>query len=296
MKKSKIILAGSGYLGNYLIDILLKNGSHQEIVELSRTRRKRQKHITVLSRDFDDKTIDLDCAKSGEIIYMAPPNKDGKKDIRISNFITNIKKFNIKKIVYISTSGVYGNCNGSLVDEEHKTNPLTDRAIRRMDAEQQLTKHCETRKIKLIILRTPGIYGKDRLPIERIKNGEPVIRKEESRVTNLIHVEDLARVVLSAVNSDKLKMMEIINVSDGNAVTSTEFYETVCEVMGVKIQNYITYEDAKKVYTSKRLSFLSESRTLNTEKMFRLMPGCIKYKDLREGVRASISSQAQPSN
>ena len=279
MRKDKIILAGSGYLGDYLINMLIKNNDCQEIIELARTNKKRGKDVVRLARDFDKSTIDLKCVEYGRIIYMAPPNNDGLKDIRISNFIKNIKSYRIEKIVYISTSGVYGNCQGALVDERQKVSPLTDRAKRRMDAENQLTKYCETEKINLVILRTPGIYGKERLPIKRIVNEEPVIRKEESRVTNLIHVEDLARVVLSASDNDKLSMIEIINVGDGNLITSTEFYETVCKVMGVKVNNYITYEEAKEIFTNKRLSFLSESRRLNTDKMFRLMPGCIKYRN-----------------
>ena len=292
MKKDKIVLAGSGYVGDYLINMLIKNDDYQEIIELARTNKKRGKNVVRLARDFDKSTINLKCVEYGRIIYMAPPNNDGLKDTRISNFIKNIKSYHIEKIVYISTSGVYGNCQGALVDEKQKVDPLTDRAKRRMDAENQLTKYCETEKINLVILRTPGIYGKERLPIKRIVDEEPVIRKEESRVTNLIHVEDLARVVLSATDNDKLSMIEIINVGDGNLITSTEFYETVCKVMGVKVNNYITYEEAKEIFTNKRLSFLSESRRLNTDKMFRLMPGCIKYRNLEEGIIASMSLEA----
>ena len=292
MKKDKIVLAGSGYVGDYLINMLIMKDDYQEIIELARTNKKRGKNVVRLARDFDKSTINLKCVEYGRIIYMAPPNNDGLKDTRISNFIKNIKSYHIEKIVYISTSGVYGNCHGALVDERQKVNPLTDRAKRRMDAENQLTKYCETEKINLVILRTPGIYGKERLPIKRIVDEEPVIRKEESRVTNLIHVEDLARVVLSATDNDKLSMIEIINVSDGNIITSTQFYETVCKVMGVKVSNYISYEEAKDIFTKKRLSFLSESRRLNTDKMFRLMPGCIKYRNLEEGIIASMSLEA----
>ena len=291
MRKNKIILAGSGYVGDYLIDILVDNNRDEEIIELARSSKKRQKNVVRLSRDFDNNMIHLKCVDHGQIIYMAPPNNDGLKDIRVSNFIKNIRYYHIEKIIYISTSGVYGNCRGRLVDEKQKINPLTNRAKRRMDAEYQLTEYCEAEKINLIILRTPGIYGKGRLPIERIKAAEPVIRKEESRVTNLIHVEDLARVILSATYNNRLNMIEIINVSDGNSITSTEFYEAVCAVIGEKIKNYITYEEAKKVFTKKRLSFLNESRRLNTDKMFRLMPECIKYRDLKEGIMASIDSQ-----
>jgi nucleoside-diphosphate-sugar epimerase len=134
----------------------------------------------------------------------------------------------------------------------------------------------------------PGIYGKGRLPIDRIKSGEPIIKKQESKITNLIHVEDLAGIVIAATASEDLNKCEIINVSDGNPVSSTDYYEIIGMLLGVKITNYVTYEEALNVYTKQRLSFLKESRVLNVNKMFSLFPSCIKYLSLEDGVRASL--------
>lgn len=290
MKKNKIILAGSGYLANSLIKLLTEIDDYENIIELSRTVKKRKSNIISLSRDFDELDIDLDCVDKAEIVYMAPPNAIGLTDSRLSNFIKNIKTYEIKKILYISTSGVYGDCNGMIVDEKNKTNPLTDRAKRRVDAETQLTNYCSTHQVNLIILRTPGIYGKDRLPIAKIRDGEPLIKKEESRITNLIHVEDLARIVVCAMKKKKLKKIEVFNVSDGCPITSTEYYEIICNILGVKIEKYISYEEAANIFTEKRLSFLKESRQLNVKKMQKLLPGCIKYTDLEKGVIASLES------
>jgi nucleoside-diphosphate-sugar epimerase len=285
---NKIILVGSGYLGNYIINILLGNDLSYDIVELARTKKNRPDTVESIKIDLDSNNLELKSFNNGRIIYMAPPSIMSLKDERMGNFLKSLEIINIKQFIYISTSGVYGNCNGALVDESWKVNPSTDRAKRRVSAELQLTDYCNQRNINLIILRVPGIYGKGRLPIDRIKSGEPIIKKEESRVTNLLHVEDLARLVVAGLKMDNKHMCEIINVSDGNPVSSTDYYERISKILGIKISNYITYEEARVIYTEKRLSFMNESRVLNIDKMNKMLPGCVKYQSLDDGIRASL--------
>ena len=285
---NKIILVGSGYLGNYIIENIIENKLPYKIIEVARTKKNRPDRIESIKMDLDSGNLGLEGFENGRIIYMAPPNTASLKDNRVENFLKNLGTVKIKQFIYISTSGVYGNCNGKEVDETYEVNPGTDRAKRRVSAESQLINYCKQKKISLIILRVPGIYGKGRLPIDRIKSGEPIIKKEESRVTNLIHVEDLARLVIAGLKIDNIDLHEIINVSDGNPVLSTDYYETLSKLLGIKINNYITYREAKNIYTEKRLSFLNESRVLNIDKMNLMLPGCIKHQSLEGGIKASL--------
>ena len=286
--KNKIILVGSGYLGGYIINSLLEKNTSCQIFELSRTKKNRPALIKTISMDLDNNPLKLQAFAEGIIIYMAPPSIVSLQDCRVKNFLKNLEEVKAKRFIYISTSGVYGDCNGERIDEARKVNPDTDRAKRRVSAETQITKYCKQKNISLIILRVPGIYGKGRLPIDKIKSGEPIIKKEDSKITNLIHVEDLARVVIAAVMSKNLSKHEIINISDGSPTSSTDYYEITGMLLGIKITNYITYTEAENIYTKKRLSFLRESRVLNVDKMFKLFPGCIKYTSLEDGIRASL--------
>ena len=285
---NKVILVGSGYLGGYIISEIAEKSSSCQIIEVSRTKKTRIPSIKSIKMDLDNDYLKLELFAGGTIIYMAPPSAVSLEDCRIKNFLKNLNGVKIKSFVYISTSGVYGNCNGEEVDELHQVNPETDRAKRRVSAETQLTNYCKQKDINLVILRVPGIYGKGRLPINRIRAGEPIIKKEESKVTNLIHVEDLARIVVASTMLENLNKREIINVSDGNPTSSTSYYEITGMLLGIKITNYITYLEAQRVYTEQRLSFLKESRVLNVNKMFSLFPGCIKYVSLEDGIRASL--------
>ncbi len=285
---NKIILVGSGYLGNYIIGSMIEKNLPCQIIEISRTKKNRPSSIESIKMDLDDDILKLENFNEATIVYMAPPSTVSLKDYRIKNFLKNLEEVKTKRLIYISTSGVYGDCNGQEVNESCKVSPSTDRAKRRVSAETQLMSYCKRKNINLIILRVPGIYGKGRLPIDRIKSGEPIIKKQESKITNLIHVEDLAGIVIAATASEDLNKCEIINVSDGNPVSSTDYYEIIGMLLGVKITNYVTYEEALNVYTKQRLSFLKESRVLNVNKMFSLFPGCIKYISLENGIRDSL--------
>ncbi len=104
-----------------------------------------------------------------------------------------------QRLVYISTSGVYGDCGGDVIDETRRAHPATDRARRRLDAEKQIRAWGAETGVQASILRVPGIYSAKRLPIERIKSGTPALASERDPYTNHIHADDLARTVMAAL-------------------------------------------------------------------------------------------------
>ena len=287
MNKSNLILAGSGYLGESIIAEynIIKNTFN--IIELCRSIKKNRPEVSTKQIDFDKITNDMSYVEGSVIVYMAPPDTVNLKDTRLNKFLNNIDNYKIKKLIYISTSGVYGNCNGNIVNEENQLKPLTDRAKRRVNAETQIQKFCMRKKIGGIIFRVPGIYGRNRLPIKRIKERAPLIKIEESRTTNLIHISDLTRLVIKALKLTN-KKIEIINVSDGQAVKTTQYYEIIYNLLNIKLPEYISYKQAMSLYDEKRASFLKESRVLDVTKMKQLFPDCIKYEKLEDGIKESL--------
>ena len=287
MNKSNLILAGSGYLGESIIAEynIIKNTFN--IIELCRSIKNNRPEVKTIQIDFDKITNDMSYVEGSVIVYMAPPDTVNLKDTRLSKFLNNISNYEIKKLIYISTSGVYGDCNGNIVNEKNQLNPLTDRAKRRADAETQIQNFCMRKNIGGIIFRVPGIYGRNRLPIKRVKERDPLIKIEESRTTNLIHVSDLTRLIIKAVELTNNET-EIINVSDGKAVKTTKYYEIIYKSLNIKLPEYISYEQAISMYDQKRASFLKESRVLDVSKMKQLFPDCIKYENLEDGIKESL--------
>jgi len=285
-----LIIAGHGYLSTTIIKLLEENNilGCKKIYALSRGNSKittGSDLVTQIIIDFDKDFKSLNVKENSIVIYLAPPNTDsGPKDKRIRNFLKNVGGLHLKKFIYVSTSGVYGDCNGSMVNEQAVLKPLSERAKRRVDAETHIKK-ISIGNFPLVILRVPGIYGPRRLPNhEKLKT--PMIQPEESKITNLIHVDDLANICLLAC-SDNIGN-EIINVSDGCPLTTTEFYEEYCRQIKTTMLPYITLMQAKKIYSEKRLSFINESRRLDVTKMKILFNG-YKCLNIREGIKKSLA-------
>ena len=220
------------------------------------------------------------------IYYFAPPPNRGVLDSRMTHFLKKLEGLQIAKFIYISTTGVYGDCEGRWIDESEPTLPLTDRGKRRLDAELQLQRCSDTKNVGCSILRVPGIYGPGRLPIERIKNRVPVVRIEEAPYSNRIHSEDLAEICYQAMN--KREAVGIYNVSDGHPTSMTDYFLKVADCLGLERPPQISMEEARKRFTPEMLSFLDESKRISNQKLLNDLKFTLKYPDLSQGLKHSI--------
>lgn len=221
------------------------------------------------------------------ILYLAPPQLQGQTDRRIGTFLTALPALP-SKLIYISTSGVYGDQQGAWVDENTSPNPMTDRAKRRHFAEQQLLNWQHTTHIPVTILRVPGIYGPGRLPLDKIRQGQPVIRPEEAPYTNLIHADDLAHLCLIAALQNH---PGIYNVSDGTPIQNTRYYNTIADLAGLPRPPTLSLLEAQTQLPEIRLSFINESRRLNIEKMLAAFKPTLQYTDLHTGIQQALSTK-----
>lgn len=223
--------------------------------------------------------------ESTVVFYLAPPPASGSADLRLVRAIAAFRR-PPRKWVYLSTSGVYGDHGGGWVTEASTVNPLTERATRRLSAEQQLRDWHSRQKAPVVILRVPGIYGPGRLPLARLSAGEPVIRPGEAPYTNLIHADDLATVCLAACRRGRNG--EIYNVSGGAPCTVTEYYLKVAELARLPAPPSVSLAEARQRFGPVRWSFIAESRRLDVGKMLAELRPELRYRDLEEGIRASL--------
>jgi nucleoside-diphosphate-sugar epimerase len=180
---------------------------------------------------------------------------------------------------------VYGDAGGGIVTEETPVNPQTTRAKRRVHAEEALTAWGQVRNVPVIILRVPGIYGPGRLPIPQLQGGQPVLRSEESPLSNRIHVDDLARICLAA--ADRGEPGDLFNVGDGCRGTMTDYFNAVADATGIPRPRQVTMEEARRVMHPLMLSYFSESRQVDVARMARLGVTLL-YPTLEEGLQASL--------
>jgi nucleoside-diphosphate-sugar epimerase len=186
----------------------------------------------------------------------------------------------------MSTTGVYGDAGGELVDESTPVMPLTDRARRRVSAEEMTRVWCHERRVRRVVLRVPGIYGPDRLPLQRLRQSEPVVRPEDAGISNRIHVDDLVTACEAAIDNKEAR--GVYNVTDGNAISSPAFMDMVADIAGLPRPPRVPMEEAQLTFSPERLSFLNESRRVSNERMLKHLGVKLRYADLAAGIRASL--------
>lgn len=215
------------------------------------------------------------------VFYFAPPPARGTVDSRFRSWLAALDKAHLpKRILYISTTGVYGDHQGSRIDEKTATKPQADRAKRRLDAETALTEFAREQGIEFIILRVAGIYGKNRLPVKRLTQQTPILQAAISPLTNRIHEDDLAQIcVTAALKSDS---GEIYNVSDGDNVTMSDYFIQVAEHLNLPTPPMINWQEAEATLSAGMLSYLRESRLIDNKKILQKLNIVLRYPCLKD--------------
>jgi len=241
-----------------------------------------------VSFDLDTATVlPIRLPEMYRVIYTVPPAGDSD-DERLQRFLGLLDP-EPQDFVYISTTGVYGDCGGAKIDESAVLNPGTLRARRRVAAEGQLTRWAAANGPKLAILRTPSIYGPGRLGEERLQNMEPVLSEADANPGNRIHVDDLVSCCCAALDAPA----GIYNVGDGDHRSASWFANEVARQLGFPEPRQVSRRELAQSISSLRLSFLSESRQIDTRKMREVLGVIPGFTNAEDGIRASHQKSGQ---
>lgn len=286
----RVFIIGCGDIGRRVARLAMAGGAEVTALVRSEESAARLKDLgigTVEGNLDDAASLSGLPTRDAVVFYFAPPPGGGITEPRVRAFCAAIKPGDEPaKVIYLSTSGVYGDCGDAEVTEETPVNPQTARAKRRYDAETAVRAWGEERGVPTIVLRVTGIYGPGRLPLQQLASGQPVLREEEASFTNRIHSEDLARVCIAA--AERGENGDIFNVSDGNPGTMSEYFTACADALGYPRPRQVTMEEAKKVMTPLMLSYVTESRRMGNEKMLRKLGIKLLYPTLQEGLKASV--------
>ena len=223
----------------------------------------RQRGIVPILGDLDrGRSLGRLRAAPFAVLHFAPPPGEGRDDLRTAHLIAALTKARIipQHFVYISTSGVYGDCAGARVTEARPRHGRTPRARRRIAAEDRLRRWAKHYAKRLAILRAPGIYADTRLPLERLRQATPVLRAEEDVFTNHIHADDLARAAVVAAFRGKPN--RAYNVSDDSELTMGEWFDAVADAFRLPRPPRVSRQEADARIAPQLLSFMNESRRL----------------------------------
>jgi nucleoside-diphosphate-sugar epimerase len=220
------------------------------------------------------------------VLHLAPPPSSGEHDTRTRHLLQALARGGcVRRIVYASTSGVYGDCGGARFDETRAPQPATARARRRVDAEQQLRAFGRRAGVAVSLLRIPGIYASDREgghPRERLQRGTPLLRAEDDVYTNHIHADDLARACVAALQH--ALPQRVLHVCDDTELRMGEYFDLAADLCGLPRAPRISRAEAAGQLSPMQLSFMSESRRLDNRRLKRELKLRLRYPTVAEGL------------
>jgi nucleoside-diphosphate-sugar epimerase len=197
------------------------------------------------------------------VLYLAPPPAEGLSDPRIRN-VTAILP-DRANVVYVSTTGVYGDAGGAWIAESRPVAPHNGRALRRVEAERSLRRWARRAGGRLSILRVPGIYAEGRLPIKRLEQGTPALLAEDDVFTNHVHADDLACIVLQAMRRGRPG--RVYHAVDDSEMKMADYFDAVADAEGLPRPPRLPRAELAQVVTPALLSFMSESRRLSNARL-----------------------------
>jgi nucleoside-diphosphate-sugar epimerase len=230
--------------------------------------------VVPVAGDLDDRASLRRLASLADIVlHFAPPPASGEQDPRTRRLLAALSSGNARgrrqslprTLIYVSTSGVYGDCAGAVVPETRPTRPANARAKRRHDAEKRLRAWAARTGVGLAILRAPGIYADDRMPEERVRKGLPALLPEEDIHTNHIHADDLAGLAVTAIFRGAHN--RLYNAIDDSGLKMGDWFDVVADHLGLPRPPRLPREAVMAAVTPAMRTFLSESRRMTNRRI-----------------------------
>jgi nucleoside-diphosphate-sugar epimerase len=287
-----LTVVGCGYTGRRLLKLCRELG--RDLIGTARAEESLAQiralggHALQLDLDAPAPQLPPESCAARELVYMAPPPLAGDTDPRLRRLLDSLPALPAG-LVYLSTTGVYGDTGGATVTEYTPPAPASERGRRRLDAETAVQRWGDDTGVPVRILRVPGIYGPGRLPIDRIREGAPVVRTEDAGPGNRIHVDDLAGACLAAV--DYTGPHRIFNLGDGDHASMTEYFLAVAEAAGLPPPPEMPLETLLAEVSPAMRSFLVESRRVDTTRMRTALGFAPHFSSLTAGIVASLEDR-----
>lgn len=248
----------------------------------------REAGVMPVRADLDDRRSLMRLAGLADtVLHFAPPPTQGETDPRTRRLLAALGAGASlpQRLVYISTTGVYGDCAGALVAETRPLAARNPRARRRVDAEQQLRAFGRRSGVRVGMLRAPGIYASDRLPLERLRRGDPVLTAEDDVFTNHIHARDLADAACLAIF--RARSGRAYNASDDSELKMGEYYDAVADAFALPRPPRCPRATIGERLSPLTLSFMNESRRLDNRRLKSELRLRLRYPSVVDGLRAA---------
>jgi nucleoside-diphosphate-sugar epimerase len=217
------------------------------------------------------------------ILSSVPPDKEGDPVLRQFSSDLEHHARNLSWVAYLSTTGVYGDRAGALIDETAELRPNGERGQRRVDAEKAWARIAH---LPLHIFRLPGIYGPGRNQLESVRDGSARRIIKQGQIFSRIHVEDIAGILKASIQ--KPNPGQVYNVADDEPSPPQEVVAFACELLGVTPPPEIPFELAELSPMAR--SFYADSKRVSNAKIKNELGYVLKYPNYRVGLKALLKS------
>ena len=292
-RRARLLIVGCGDVGLRVARLLPRGVRVLALTSTpARVAALRAAGITPLAGNLDDpRTLARLAGLGTRLAHLAPPRGDAGAawwlDTRTQALLRALRlRTPPAAVVYASTSGVYGDCQGERVAESRPVQPHTPRAHRRVDAERRVRHFGRATGVPASILRIPGIYAPDRAggtPRERLHKGTPVLRAEDDVYTNHIHADDLARAVVAALWRGRPQ--RAYNVSDDSELRMGDYFDFAADLYGLPRPPRVSRDSAREQLPLVLLSFMGESRRLDNTRLKGELRVKLWHPTVREGLK-----------
>jgi nucleoside-diphosphate-sugar epimerase len=288
LRRPTVLIVGCGDVGLRVLRLL--RGRCRVLALTSspeRVDRLRAAGAVPLVGDLDDPaSLGRLAGLADAVLHLAPPQTAGPTDRRTAALLAALARSGrVGRLVYASTTGVYGDAGGDWLDETSPLRAATDRALRRVDAERRVRWYGRATGARVTVLRIPGIYALDRVggdPRDRLRRGTPVLRAEDDVHTNHIHADDLARACVAALWRGRSQ--RVFNACDDTELAMGDYFDLAADLAGLPRPPRMTRAEAAAVLSPVQLSFMSESRRLRNRRLKEELRLRLRYPTVREGL------------
>lgn len=283
LRKPRLLILGCGDVGMRLLPLLRTRYRVFAVTrDMANAEALRAAGAIPVLADLDQPaTLRRLAGLAHTVIHLAPPPGTGERDTRTRNVTAILPE--AATVVYVSTTGVYGDLQGRLVDETQPVAPHNIRARRRVDAETVLRGWARRARGSLSILRVPGIYAADRLPLERLRQGTPALDAADDVYTNHIHADDLAALLLATLCRGRPQ--RVYHAVDDSALRMADYFDAVADAVGLPRPPRLPRPALAQVVSPTLLSFMSESRRLANGRLKRELGMRLRYPTVADGLQ-----------
>lgn len=289
----KILIVGSGDVARRILSRLARRYRVYALLrDPGRSIEWRTAGAIPVLADLDDRaSLQRLSGLADLVLHLAPPPNEGRNDTRTSNLLAALGKGKSlpRRLVYVSTTGVYGDCGGAKIDETRYLNPESSRAARRVDAEHGLRQWGARTGVQVSILRAPGIYASDRLPIERLIKGMPALAEADDVFTNHIHADDLATACVAALRLAGAN--RAYNVVDDSDLRMADYFDRVADAFALPRPPRISRSEAERALSPMQMSFMRESRRIGNARIKKELKLRLAYPTVDVGIAEALRSR-----